>query len=144
MRRWRIHPILLNREEQGTYHRLVQELQLNAGKFLRGILLEDLSHVVWDVFPNYMDLSCHVPHTGTISNKYLLLVTCHRFWRHFLDFPIRLGIRNGKNHYMERSKYAVPVYMWTPSLISIWRDFCRMPYACERSLPRKSCLHVKM
>ena len=34
MRRWRIHPILLKREEQGKcYHRLVQELQLDADKF---------------------------------------------------------------------------------------------------------------
>ena len=33
MRRWWIHPILLKREEQGTYHRLVQELQLDAEKF---------------------------------------------------------------------------------------------------------------
>ena len=33
MRRWWIHPILLKREEQGTYHRLMEELQLDAERY---------------------------------------------------------------------------------------------------------------
>ena len=39
MQRWWIHPIPLKREEQGTYRRLVQELQLDAEKFLRYLRL---------------------------------------------------------------------------------------------------------
>ena len=33
VQRWWIHPILFKREEQGTYRRLVQELQLDAETF---------------------------------------------------------------------------------------------------------------
>ena len=62
-----------------------------------------------------------------------------------MEFPIRLGIRNGKNRDMERSKqqypiripypYAVPVHVNT--LIDKYVERFS-PYACERSLT-----HVK-
>ena len=129
-RRWWVHPILQRRCEQGCYHRLVQELQLDGEMFKRYFRLTREQFAQLQLFDRN-NVLCHLStRTGNPS--------------HTIKFDViswisitASGHSKVKNRYMERSKLpwpqldavSVSACKWTPTLIIIGSDFrcVRMP-----------------